>query len=90
MNVASGMGAEATGVWSVAEPLAGANEVGVGEVVQLRDALPAVGPEDAAQGFAAFDDIHVAARGRGSAGSRGYSASVGDDVARIDQVDVAG
>ena len=75
--------------WSVAELLAGVNEVGVGKVVQLGDALPAVGPEDAAQCFAALDDMHAATRGNGSARSRGCRASVGDDVAGIDQVEVA-
>lgn len=80
---------KATVVWSVAEPLAGVNKVGVGEVVQLGDALPAVGSEDAAERFATFDDMHAATRGCGSADS-GWCAPVGDDVARIDQVDVAG
>lgn len=44
---------------SVAEPLTGVNEVGVGEVVQLGDALPSVGPEDAAEGFSTLDDMHT-------------------------------
>ena len=73
----------------VTEPLAGVNEVGVGEVVQLGDPLPAIGPEDAAQRFAAPDDMHAADRCRGSADSC-CRAPVGDDVAGIDQVDVAG
>lgn len=45
------------------------NEVGVGEVVQLDDAPPAVGSEDTAECFAALDDVHAATRGCGSAGS---------------------
>lgn len=89
MKMAYGMVPKATVVWSVAEPLAGVNKVGVGEVVQLGDALPAVGSEDAAERFATFDDMHAATRGCGSADS-GWCAPVGDDVARIDQVDVAG
>lgn len=76
-------------MWSVADPLAGVNEIGVGEVVQLCDALPSVGPENADESFATFDDMHAATRGCGSADS-GWCAPVGDDVARIDQVDVAG
>lgn len=74
---------------SVAEPLAGVNEVGVDKVVQLSDALPSIGPEDAAERFSPLDDIHAATCGRGSAGG-GCRASVGDDVAWMDQVDVAG
>ena len=89
MKMAYGMVPKATVVWSVAEPLAGVNKVGVGEVVQLGDALPAVGSEDAAERFATFDDMHAATRGCGSADS-GWCAPVGDDVARIDQVEVAG
>ena len=75
---------------SVAEPLAGVNEVGVGEAVQLGNALPAVDPGDAAQDFATLDNVHVAIRGNGTAVSGGCRALVGDDVAGIDQVDVAG
>lgn len=74
---------------SIAEPLAGGNEVGVGEVVQPGDVPPAIGPEDAAERFAALDDMHAATRGRESTDG-GYHASVGDDAARIDQADVAG
>lgn len=69
MKVASGMVSKATVVWSVAEPLAGVNKVGVGEVVQLGDALPAVGSEDAAEGFSTLDDMHTTTCGQGSAGS---------------------
>lgn len=54
---------------SVAEPLTGVNEVGGGEVVQLGDALPSVGSEDAAEGFSTLDDMHTTTRGCGSAGS---------------------
>lgn len=57
--------------------------------MQLCDALPSVGPEDAAERFATFDDMHAATRGCGSADS-GWCAPVGNAVARIDQVDVAG
>lgn len=89
MKTAYGMVSKATVVWSVAEPLAGVNKVGVGEVVQLGDALPAVGSEDADERFATFDDMHAATRGCGSAGS-GWCAPVSDAVVRIDQVDVAG
>lgn len=56
-------------MWSAAEPLAGVNKIGAGEVVQLDDAPPAIGSEDAAEGFATLDDVHAATRGRGSAGS---------------------
>lgn len=49
----------------------------------MSNALPAVDPEDAAQRFAALDDVHAVTRGNGSAGG-GCRAAVGDDVARID------
>lgn len=55
----------------------------------MGDALPAVGSEDAAERFATFDDMHTTTRGCESADS-GWCAPVGDDVARIDQADVAG
>ena len=54
---------------SVAEPLTGVNKIGAGEVVQLGDALPSVGPEDAAESFSTLDDMHTTTCGHGSAGS---------------------
>ena len=69
--------------------MAGVNEVGVGKVVQLGDVLPAIGSEDSAERFAALDDMHAATHGRGPADSDCLT-TVGDDVARIDQVEVAG
>ena len=56
-------------MWSAAEPLAGVNKIGADEVVQLDDAPPAVGSEDAAERFATLDDVHSATRSCGSAGS---------------------
>lgn len=73
----------------VTEPLAVVNEVGVGEVVQLGDALPAIGPKDATQRFATLDNMHATSRCCGSSSSS-CRASVGDNVAGIDQIDVAG
>lgn len=73
---------------SIADPLAGVNQIGVGEVVQLGDALPAIGPEDATQRFATLDNMHATSRCCGSSSSS-CRASVGDNVAEIDQIDVA-
>lgn len=72
------------------EAQTGVNEVVVGEVVQLGHALSAVGSEDAAEHFAALNDTHTTTRSRGSVEGRDYSTPINDDVARINQVDIAG
>lgn len=71
----------------VTQLLPGVDQVRVSEVVELGDALPAGGAEDAAQGLAALDDVDPRACRVGVDG--GAVASVGDDPAEPDAVDVS-
>mgnify|MGYP000546352079 FL=1 len=74
-------------VGSVAELLPRADEVGVTDVVELGDALPAGCAEDPAQRFAVFDDVDPRT---GSTVRCGGGAVVGDGLAGPDPVDVPG